>query len=83
MRETADMLDKVGRNIASIYAARCGGDVEDWREAMLDETWYSPQEAVDAGLADDIIMPTTLTASTLPHRTGMEPSASIHRLNSE
>jgi ATP-dependent protease ClpP protease subunit len=55
MRETADQLDKVATKIASIYAARCGGDVEDWRNAMLDDTWYSPEEAVKAGLADEVI----------------------------
>jgi ATP-dependent protease ClpP protease subunit len=55
MREMADLLDKTSQNIASIYASRAGGDVEDWRAAMQAETWYTDQEAVDAGLADEIL----------------------------
>lgn len=54
MRQTADLLDKASENIASIYAERTGRDVSYWRAAMKAETWYSDQEAVDAGLADSI-----------------------------
>lgn len=53
--ETAAILGKMSDNIASIYAARAGGTVKSWRAAMLAETWYSAQEAVDAGLADDLV----------------------------
>lgn len=55
MREMADLLDKTSQNIASIYASRAGGTVDDWRAAMKAETWYTDQEAVDAGLADEIL----------------------------
>jgi ATP-dependent Clp endopeptidase proteolytic subunit ClpP len=55
MQEMADLLDKHSDNIASVYQRRAGGTVEDWREAMRAETWYSDQEAVDAGLADEIL----------------------------
>lgn len=54
MRQMADMLDKSSDNIAAIYAARAGGEVEEWRDKMRAETWFSDQEAVDAGLADEI-----------------------------
>lgn len=54
MRKMADMLDKTSDNIASIYADRAGGTVEEWRGKMRDESWFSDQEAVDAGLADRI-----------------------------
>lgn len=53
-RELADLLDKSSDNIADIYAQKAGGIVEDWRAAMRAETWYSAQEAVDAGLADRV-----------------------------
>jgi len=53
-RDLASRLDHIGDNIASIYAAKAGGTVVDWREAMLAETWYSAQEAVAAGLADSV-----------------------------
>lgn len=52
MREQAELLDRVSDNIASIYADRTGKPKDDWRTAMLAETWYIGQEAVDAGLAD-------------------------------
>ena len=52
LRELADLLDKQSDNIAGIYADRTGKPAAAWREAMLAETWYVGQEAVDAGLAD-------------------------------
>jgi ATP-dependent protease ClpP protease subunit len=54
MRDLAERLDHISNNIASVYADRAGGAVEDWRAAMHAETWYSAQEAVDAGLADRV-----------------------------
>lgn len=54
LRKTADLLDKTSDNIASIYADRSGTDVEQWRNLMQDETWFSADEAVEAGLADEV-----------------------------
>lgn len=54
MRDLGERLDGLSDNVASIYAERAGGTVADWRTAMLAETWYSAQEAVDAGLADRV-----------------------------
>lgn len=54
MHAMGDRLDKVSDNIASIYATKAGGDVATWRGFMLAETWYSAEEAVAAGLADEI-----------------------------
>lgn len=59
MRSLAELLDKTSDNIASIFADRAGGTVESWRKAMRDETWYSADEAVKAGLADEIKSNTT------------------------
>jgi ATP-dependent protease ClpP protease subunit len=53
MRETADLLDQVSDNLASVYASH-GGAPATWRDSMQAETWYSAQEAVDAGLADKL-----------------------------
>lgn len=52
MTSMAGLLDHLSDNVASIYAAKSGGDVAGWRAAMLAETWYSAAEAVDAKLAD-------------------------------
>lgn len=54
MHSTGDLLDQISNNIASIYADKSGGTTEQWRAIMLDEGWYTAQEAVDAGLADKI-----------------------------
>lgn len=52
MRELADLLDKHGDNIAAIYANKAGGQIPEWRQRMLDETWYLADEAYEAGLVD-------------------------------
>lgn len=52
----ADELSRVSDNIASIYANRSGGTPAEWRAVMVEERWYSAQEAVDAGLADRVGM---------------------------
>ena len=54
MTAIAERLDKISDNIASIYAEHAGNDVEYWRELMRAETWYSAEEAVKAGLADEV-----------------------------
>ena len=54
LRKTADLLDGVSKNIASIYAARTGQPVDHWQPLMDAETWFHGQEAVDAGLATAI-----------------------------
>jgi hypothetical protein len=55
MRKAADRLDQIGQNIASIFAERAGGDVADWMDVLTAETWWSAQEAVDAGIADRVL----------------------------
>jgi hypothetical protein len=51
------VLDKAGSSMASIYAGKAGGTVEDWLDVMAAETWFTAQEAVDAHLADTVIEP--------------------------
>lgn len=48
----AERLERIGDKIAGFYAERAGGEVDTWRAAMRQETWYSGEEAVAAGLAD-------------------------------
>ncbi|RKN61868.1 Clp protease ClpP [Streptomyces klenkii] len=54
MRELADLLDLQSDNIADVYAARAGGSRDEWRQRMTAETWYLADEAVKAGLADEV-----------------------------
>jgi len=54
MRKLADLLDRTSDNIASVYTDKAGGTVDFWRNRMREETWYSAQEALDAGLVDEV-----------------------------
>lgn len=54
-RAQAETLDKIKGSIVNTYVKRSGDDPEAVSEAMNAETWYTAQEAVDAGLADLII----------------------------
>lgn len=54
MRKMADMLDRMSETIAGIYAERAGGTVAQWRARMKTETWFSADEAVAAGLVDEV-----------------------------
>lgn len=53
-----NLLNKVSDNIADMYAERAGEDAEYWRAVMSengeDGTWYTGQEALDAGLVDEL-----------------------------
>lgn len=55
LSKMVDLLERTSNNIASVYAERCGGTVEEWRNAMIAETWYNADEAVKAGLADEVV----------------------------
>ncbi|MGW4670085.1 head maturation protease, ClpP-related [Streptomyces sp. NPDC004324] len=55
MEEMAQLLALISDNIADAYAAKAGGTREQWREAMRNETWYPPEDAVTAGLADEAL----------------------------
>lgn len=47
-------LDRVSNTLAEIYAAKAGTPADMWREAMRAETWFTADEAVEAGLADEV-----------------------------
>lgn len=54
LQADADWLDAQSQNIAGLYADRAGGDADAWRALMKDETWFTADEAVKAGLAERI-----------------------------
>lgn len=54
MAKMADTLGQVSDNLAEIYASRAGGSQQTWRDSMREETWYTAEEAVSAGLADRV-----------------------------
>lgn len=53
-RKQSETLDRIGNTIASIYAERAGGSVDEWRDRMHEESWFDDQEAVAVGLADSV-----------------------------
>lgn len=55
MQDMAALLDKISNNIADAYTAKAGGDAGDWRDVMRAETWFTAEEAVKAGLADEVV----------------------------
>lgn len=55
LRKNAEILDKTSSQIADSYAERTGRPVNEFVELMAKETWFTAQEAVDNGLADDVM----------------------------
>lgn len=55
--KTADVLDKMGSSFASIYAQASGKKPDEMRQMMLDETWFTADEAVMCGLATEVTAP--------------------------
>ena len=54
LHHEADVLDKFGADIAKMFQEKAGGTEDRWRGLMRDETWFSDEEAVSAGLADEV-----------------------------
>lgn len=52
MRHEADVLDGIEDSIISIYRAKAGESA--WGELLANETWYTAEAAVTAGLADRV-----------------------------
>lgn len=52
LMDTADLLDKIDGTLAATYAARTGQDESKIADMMEAETWFTAQEAVEAGFAD-------------------------------
>jgi ATP-dependent protease ClpP protease subunit len=77
-----EMLKEASANIASIYADRAGGTVEDWLTAMGAQpargTLYRGQAAVDAGLADEVgIYVQNIATSRIAAQVSPEPEAPV------
>lgn len=53
--DSAVILSKLSDQIADVYAVRSGkGTKKTWREAMRNETWFNADEALEAGLVDEV-----------------------------
>jgi ATP-dependent protease ClpP protease subunit len=56
-RHTAEILDMLAADLAGIYAERTGSKPEYWLGIMDGETFFSADEAIEAGLVDAIREP--------------------------
>lgn len=54
MRKIADEMDKIDGLIAGVYADKAGRENAEFAALMDAETWFTAEEAVAAGLADEI-----------------------------
>ncbi|MDH0910658.1 Clp protease ClpP [Rhizobium pusense] len=50
--KTIDALEVLATAYARVYAAKSGKTAEACREIMVEETWFTPEQAVEAGFAD-------------------------------
>jgi ATP-dependent Clp protease, protease subunit len=51
---TAELLEKIDGQLADTYAQRGSKSSADFLDMMAKETWFTPQEAIDAGLCDEM-----------------------------
>jgi ATP-dependent Clp protease, protease subunit len=54
MRKMADVLDKIRETLANTYVQKTGMAIEDVYAALDAETWYTAEEALEAGFIDEI-----------------------------
>ena len=84
----ADLLDKVGGQIANSYAGKSGKEMKDVMAAMDAETWYTADEAKAFGLVDEVLdvkakafaIPSELGYKNVPGQT-KRPAASTQKLS--
>ena len=68
MRDTADLLDKLGNGLVNAYTGRTGNSEEDVRAWMDAETWMDGKEAVERGFADKLLDGVALSARAFDSR---------------
>lgn len=54
LRKTAEDMEKLEQNILAIYAEKTGKDVKDIQPLVEAETYFTAEEAVEFGLADEL-----------------------------
>ena len=65
LRKQADNLDQITKSSVQTYLAKAGDKLDEktLTQLMDDETWLTAQEAVDYGLADEVMEPNKAVAS--------------------
>lgn len=63
LRDYADLLEKLEGTLANAYARKTGKTLEEVKEWMKDETWFTAAEAKAAGLVDTVTGEVSFSAS--------------------
>lgn len=82
MRDTADLLDKLGNGLVNAYTERTGNTEEDIRAWMAAEKWMDGKEAVERGFADKLLDGVAMSAKAFDTRRFMMTPKSL-QANSE
>ena len=64
LRKSAEVLDKYSQRMIPDYAKSSGKTEDEITAIMLEETWYTGQQIVDAGFADEIGLESTVKPET-------------------
>lgn len=72
LEETADMLDKFERVLTNTYVKHTGASEETVRGWLESEAWFFGQDAVDAGLATEVIDSVAIAAKYDPAKYNLE-----------
>lgn len=93
LRKQADDLDRIGDLSVKTYLSKADGKIseEKLKQLMDEETWLTAQEAIDYGLADELLPINTMVASVdekfmreyknIPQQLKQKTSVSKERLN--
>ncbi len=54
-RSMADIMELMDGDIADTYSAKAGGTADEWLNLMDKETWFSAEQALEAGLVDEVV----------------------------
>jgi len=55
LRETADLLEKIGGNLLDIYLGKTKTGKKEMKQMMADETWMTAKEAEEKGFVDTVL----------------------------
>jgi ATP-dependent Clp endopeptidase proteolytic subunit ClpP len=62
MRKAADLMDKMGDRLVNIYVNKTGKEESEVRAWMDEETWFTANEALEAGFINSVEEPILLAA---------------------
>lgn len=67
LRGVAERVDATSQELAKLYSVRSGKKTEtEMRDYMRAETWFNADDAIDAGLATDIVQNQRVAARAVP-----------------